>query len=178
MRTHGTLTRWNDDKGYGFVSPANGSADLFVHVSAFPRDGIRPRLNELISFEVEAGRDGKQRAVRVMRPGHRARVAAPARARRRPRGRQFGGILMLLALAVIGVYGYTQYGRHSVPNERNAPDIPMQLAAPVPHFSCDGRTRCPQMSSCEEAQYFLRNCPNTKMDGDRDGVPCEDQWCY
>ncbi|MFT4101584.1 MAG: excalibur calcium-binding domain-containing protein [Burkholderiaceae bacterium] len=33
------------------------------------------------------------------------------------------------------------------------------------------------MRSCEEATYFLRNCPNTKMDGDHDGVPCEQQWC-
>ena len=44
-------------------------------------------------------------------------------------------------------------------------------------FRCDGRERCPQMHSCEEAKWFLRNCPNTKMDGDNDGVPCESQWC-
>src|SRR5664279_1425206 len=42
-------------------------------------------------------------------------------------------------------------------------------------FSCDGRTYCSQMTSCEEATYFLRNCPDTKMDGDHDGVPCEQQ---
>ena len=42
---------------------------------------------------------------------------------------------------------------------------------------CDGRTFCSQMTSCEEAKYFLNHCPNTKMDGDRDGVPCEQQWC-
>lgn len=44
-------------------------------------------------------------------------------------------------------------------------------------FRCDGRTRCNQMHSCEEAKYFLKNCPSTAMDGDNDGVPCEDQWC-
>jgi hypothetical protein len=44
-------------------------------------------------------------------------------------------------------------------------------------FSCDGRTHCSQMTSCAEATYFLRNCPNTKMDGNNDGVPCERQWC-
>jgi len=44
-------------------------------------------------------------------------------------------------------------------------------------FKCDGRTRCSQMTSCEEATFFLRNCPNVKMDGDGDGIPCEDQWC-
>lgn len=44
-------------------------------------------------------------------------------------------------------------------------------------FRCDGRTHCSQMTSCAEATYFIRNCPNTKMDGDNDGVPCEMQWC-
>ena len=44
-------------------------------------------------------------------------------------------------------------------------------------FRCDGRERCPQMHSCQEATWFLRNCPNTKMDGEGDGIPCEDQWC-
>jgi hypothetical protein len=44
-------------------------------------------------------------------------------------------------------------------------------------FSCDGRTRCSQMTSCDEATYFLKNCPGVKMDGDNDGIPCEQQWC-
>lgn len=44
-------------------------------------------------------------------------------------------------------------------------------------YRCGGRTYCSQMTSCEEAKWFLKNCPGTKMDGDNDGVPCEKQWC-
>ena len=44
-------------------------------------------------------------------------------------------------------------------------------------FQCDGRKHCSQMKSCEEATFFLNNCPNTKMDGNNDGIPCEKQWC-
>ena len=44
-------------------------------------------------------------------------------------------------------------------------------------FRCDGRTRCTQMHSCAEARYFLAHCPGVQMDGDRNGVPCESQWC-
>lgn len=44
-------------------------------------------------------------------------------------------------------------------------------------FHCDGRTHCSQMTSCEEATFFLRNCPGVQMDGEGDGVPCEKQWC-
>lgn len=47
----------------------------------------------------------------------------------------------------------------------------------VPSFTCDGRQHCSQMTSCAEATYFSNNCPNTKMDGNNDGVPCEQQWC-
>ena len=41
------------------------------------------------------------------------------------------------------------------------------------NFKCDGRQYCSQMNSRAEAEFFVRNCPNTKMDGDHDGVPCE-----
>ncbi len=44
-------------------------------------------------------------------------------------------------------------------------------------FRCDGRQHCSQMRSCTEAKYFLANCPGVKMDGNHDGVPCEQQWC-
>ena len=44
------------------------------------------------------------------------------------------------------------------------------------NFQCDGRQHCSQMNSYEEAKYFIESCPNTKMDGDNDGVPCEKQF--
>jgi len=59
--------------------------------------------------------------------------------------------------------------------------VPTRLAprveAPASRFVCDGRTRCSQMSSCEEAKFFIAHCPNTQMDGDHDGIPCEQQYC-
>jgi hypothetical protein len=44
-------------------------------------------------------------------------------------------------------------------------------------YRCDGRLYCSQMTSCEEATWFLQHCPGVKMDGEGDGVPCEKQWC-
>ncbi len=44
-------------------------------------------------------------------------------------------------------------------------------------YRCDGRMYCSQMTSCQEATWFLKNCPGVKMDGNNDGVPCEQQWC-
>ena len=39
-------------------------------------------------------------------------------------------------------------------------------------YQCDGRVYCSQMTSCEEAEFFLANCPGVKMDGGGDSVPC------
>ncbi len=50
------------------------------------------------------------------------------------------------------------------------------LADNQQEFKCDGRQYCSQMRSCAEAKFFIENCPNTKMDGDHDGKPCEN-WC-
>jgi hypothetical protein len=50
------------------------------------------------------------------------------------------------------------------------------IANPKVTYKCDGRQHCSQMKSYEEAKYFIRYCPNTKMDGDGDGVPCERQF--
>jgi cold shock CspA family protein len=178
MRLHGTLTKWNDDRGFGFITPAKGTTDIFVHISAFPRKGGRPRLNELVSFETDTGPDGKQRAVRVMRPGQgTAGRSTATRELRRPQGRRGGGVLTLLAIAAIGAYGYSRFAKQVAPPVDAGPDALMQSASTSAHFSCDGRTMCAQMTSCAEAKYFIRNCPNTQMDGDGDGEPCESQWC-
>lgn len=40
-------------------------------------------------------------------------------------------------------------------------------------LQCDGRVYCSDMLSKAEAEFFINNCPGTKMDGDNDGEPCE-----
>jgi cold shock CspA family protein len=193
MRAHGTLTKWNDDRGFGFITPAKGAADLFVHISAFPRDGVRPRLNELISFETETGRDGKPRAIRVMRAAQRAAAPPVPRARPQPAmGRMVRAMLMLVVVVGVATYAITHLTTRpapvappiaALPASAPAPDapvperVPATFTAPPSAYSCDGRTSCGQMRSCAEATYFIRNCPNTQMDGDNDGIPCESQWC-
>ncbi|PKM07637.1 MAG: cold-shock protein [Gammaproteobacteria bacterium HGW-Gammaproteobacteria-4] len=176
MRTHGTLTKWNDDRGFGFISPAQGNAELFVHISEFPRDGVRPRINEPISFETETGPNGKLRAIRVERPGQRLAPRRPrATGRSKRSAKPVAVIVVLLAVAVICTYGYSRFTK-AVPESRV---VQTAVASPSQYttFTCDGRTMCPQMTSCAEARYFIQHCPNTTMDGDGDGVPCERQWC-
>lgn len=184
MRTHGTLVRWNDDRGFGFIVPAQGTDEVFVHVSAFPRDGVRPRVHESISFEIEAGKDGRKRAVRVQRPGHQGARQRATHRHAAPRRRSaLSGILPLIVLAAIGTYGYSEIresppGREPIEPHMDVSEVVIpERPSPDPTFTCDGRVSCGQMGSCAEARYFIAHCPGTKMDGDGDGNPCEDQWC-
>jgi hypothetical protein len=65
----------------------------------------------------------------------------------------------------------------SAPSEPSPATATVTSSEPAIAVSCDGRKYCSQMTSCAEAKAFLRSCPGMKMDGDGDGVPCEDQWC-
>ena len=94
----------------------------------------------------------------------------------------FGTIITVIIFGIIGyfVYGFIQDFLHR--NElTNQPVIQETLkiantqavSSNPNHFQCDGRTHCSQMRSLEEARWFVRNCPNTQMDGNNDGEPCE-----
>ena len=48
-----------------------------------------------------------------------------------------------------------------------------RLPASGSGFSCGGKRYCRDMTSCAEARFYLRECGLSRLDGDRDGVPCE-----
>jgi cold shock CspA family protein len=209
-RYAGKLSKWNGERGFGFIVSDDSGQDLFVHISSFPRDGNMPLDGERLTFEVEPDGVNKKRAVRVQRGG----LAPPSR----PRGYQpmpahlsrssapkgFGSrVIVILMLAAVGMYGYKHYEARaaqsrgaSMQTVEEAPPAALELTKPVPPpsapsnplisaspqasagFRCDGRNMCSQMTSCQEATLFLKNCPGMKMDGNHDGVPCEQQWCH
>ncbi|GHE22029.1 DUF1294 domain-containing protein [Halomonas urumqiensis] len=68
MRQEGKLTQWNDDKGFGFISPTAGGPRVFVHISAFPRDGRRPTVNEPITYHLTQDSQNRPRAQEASYP--------------------------------------------------------------------------------------------------------------
>jgi uncharacterized membrane protein YsdA (DUF1294 family)/cold shock CspA family protein len=83
------LTRWNDDRGFGFIEPAAGGPRLFVHVSAFPR-GRRPVDGCEVTFAEASDERRRARAEKVKY----LRSAPPARAGAR-------GIPVALAISAV-----------------------------------------------------------------------------
>lgn len=87
----------------------------------------------------------------------------------------------LLLIAILIGAGFQIYEKFVVGSQNGASTFrPIQTTTksqPMAKYRCDGRTHCSQMTSCEEAKFFLDNCPGTMMDGDNDGTPCEQQWC-
>lgn len=59
--TQGTVKWFNEDKGFGFIAPDEGSKDVFVHYSEIQGNGYRTLAeNQRVQFEVEQGAKGPQ----------------------------------------------------------------------------------------------------------------------
>ncbi|MBC7750871.1 MAG: excalibur calcium-binding domain-containing protein [Candidatus Saccharibacteria bacterium] len=111
----------------------------------------------------------------------------PRRKKENNDSKETSALSMLISavfIAAIAYFGYQQLQRFRLENaepieaqQLTQPAIQKSLPDTRSNYSCDGRTYCSQMSSCEEAKYFINHCPNTKMDGNHDGIPCQEQHC-
>jgi cold shock CspA family protein len=183
MRLNGTIKKWNDERGFGFIQPSGGGSDIFVHISEFQkRNGLRPNIGDLITFEVMTNFDGKKKAINVLyfTPGLNKSIRSINREITEDVKKTYriGNITTFAIVIASAVFLFLITKPSSKTSVLQTPD-PVYQSTPIQHpiFSCDGRTHCSQMTSCAEAKYFITNCPATEMDGDNDGIPCEKQWC-
>lgn len=65
MRLQGRITRWDDERGFGFVSWHGDGSSVFVHIKAFPNGARRPAVGDIITYVVAEGKNGKSRAENV-----------------------------------------------------------------------------------------------------------------
>ncbi|MBA6409690.1 cold shock domain-containing protein [Pseudoalteromonas sp. 5Ae-yellow] len=193
----GLLKTWKTDKGFGFIKSDTLEHDTFIHISALKHMSRKPKVGDTIYFEVATQPDGKTKAINCRIEGvvelkapYQKHTQQPHRIAKSNFASSFLGKVASIALiAALCFYAINKYNTHSssqtpvITNDDLATNDDLVtfdekypktvIPKSTQNFTCDGRQHCSQMTSKDEAIFFINNCPNTKMDGDRDGEPCE-----
>jgi cold shock CspA family protein len=190
----GTLVRWLDDKGYGFIKQDNGEQDIFIHISALKSMSRKPVIGDVIHYQNGFDKSGKTCAINARIEGvSQAFTLVPFEERKisktsvikvkpyrasanfsKPQKR-FNLIPIILVIGIVALAYKEISKRHDFTVPVDTLPIEYQPVVDTQRFQCQGKVHCSEMNSYEEAVFYLRNCPNTKMDGDHDGIPCERQ---
>jgi cold shock CspA family protein len=179
MRHQGRITSWKDDKGFGFITPNGGGAEVFLHISAIAGRRDRPTEGELVTYELMQDERGRPRARNV------AYVSTADMRRVHSNSRRSGArvplrlVFSIVLLAAFGWFAWTKVGGglRARANASATPASVPAVEAPSEQFRCTGKVYCREMTSCAEAKFYLRHCPGVKIDGDGDGIPCEREHC-
>lgn len=178
----GKIIKWVEDKGFGFIRIEGEQGDIFVHISAFGRIPRSPKVGEPVEIDAFSEENGKKKATRARIPGlvpqpnfTPKRGSGPSRYQPR---RSFRLKAAAVLLVIGGLFwGYSKLTDHSSPMPAGIPTQEQTEPQAQPQqFRCEGKTHCSEMGSKAEAEFYLHNCPNTEMDGDNDGNPCEQQF--
>jgi len=100
MRKQGEITRWDDAKGFGFITRQGSGSSDFVHITAFSSSTRRPQVGDRVTYKIGPGRDGKSQAKNV-------RYADEPEPAQQPTGRRargtwpvvFAGLFILFLIA-------------------------------------------------------------------------------
>ncbi len=178
----GKLKRWNDDRGFGFIVPENGNDEIFIHISALKNMSRRPVVGDVIWYQLHIGNDGKNKAVNAKIDGVSLTKTTSRYRNDKMKHNRLAQKILIVVLVAIGFSAYTKFTTNNSYDSGNSitgifKAVTRKAQKSKTSYQCDGRIYCSQMTSCEEAEFFITHCPGTKMDGDHDGNPCESQWC-
>jgi len=175
MRFQGKVSKWLDNKGYGFVKVNGQEETIFAHISAFPKGQGRPQVGELVTFEIT---NDSEKGAKAYNVEYVSRSTAKVSAQKKSAQPLVYALVSVLIILGFGYWVYNPpkfFSSGDIETSRSAAVLQVQ---PQPtSFQCSGKTHCSEMVSCDEAKFYLNHCPRSVTDGDGDGIPCEDQWC-
>lgn len=79
MRSKGKITTWHDEKGFGFVTPFDGSKQVFIHIKSFGNRNRRPQINDVVTFSMSSDKQGRPCAADAVLAGQKLKAKAPNR---------------------------------------------------------------------------------------------------
>jgi cold shock CspA family protein len=173
MRYQGRVIEWKDERGFGFIMPDRGGPKVFLHISSFSYRTRRPTVGAFITYELSTDEKGRPRA-----------NAAQFVGESRPKSRRLNTVVSALTISLVVMFlGYVAYVRISHPNSTVSASVykiffAREALHQNPGFRCESeKSSCARMSSCAEAFFHQEQCGVSVMDGDGDGIPCEQQLC-
>ena len=107
MRYKGKIKTWKDDKGFGFISPHDGGADIFLYISKFSKQRKRPAIGDSVTYEVVRDNRNRQQAVNVMFAGKKNET---------PSGSNFQLSSLIFPVLILSIIAYIGYIRLSRPD--------------------------------------------------------------
>jgi uncharacterized membrane protein YsdA (DUF1294 family)/cold shock CspA family protein len=102
MKLKGTLKEWNEDKGFGFISPSGGGVDVFAHISAFQNRFRKPMPGDVVIYHPEKRKDGRHRAVLVAYSGDKIGISMPQTSERGVWAAMLFSLAFFLAILILG----------------------------------------------------------------------------
>lgn len=174
MRYQGRVAEWKADRNFGFITPNGGGAKVFVHISALSDRGACPAIGALVTYQIVSAADGRLRAEDVRfvgaptsRRAAKSTVLLPT----------FFFAVFLIAIAYVG-WVWLSYPNSTVAASAYKILFAREALQSNAQFRCTPeKSSCSAMTSCAEAFFHQEKCGVSGMDGDRDGIPCERQWC-
>lgn len=112
----GTLVRWNDSKGFGFIKTEQDSQDIFIHITELKHMKRRPVINDTIHFETETGSDGRNKAVNANIKGvdsNQQSAKEPEKANPKSNPSSFPKLVFIMVFMLLLAYGYKYFTENS-----------------------------------------------------------------
>ncbi|MBU0912451.1 MAG: excalibur calcium-binding domain-containing protein [Gammaproteobacteria bacterium] len=192
MLHQGKLKDWDPSKGSGFIQQDKAGPDIRISSSGFRKKPEKLQDGDSIFFQIEVDSQDKLKAVFAYRAGQHF---APAPAVKKPAlsslpfQRVLSGLVSLSILVWLGYQSWYLFSAEAplpavtsfteTDEQQSGTTLldnpvwpPIQVQQGL-QFQCEGKQHCSEMTSCEEAEFYLKNCPNVLIDGDNDGRACE-----